>query len=132
MMILKNRKMQKFISSILVFAVFAPSLILFAKPQQAEAQNTDPVTAPASVFSDILEFLGNTFADIGAESQITDTGVSLKNLATTILQEVLRAVARKALQEITKSTVNWINNGFHGSPLFVETPGSFFQDIAKT
>jgi len=32
---------------------------------------------------------------------------------------------------MTKSVTNWINSGFHGAPLFLENPGSFFQDIGK-
>jgi hypothetical protein len=36
------------------------------------------------------------------------------------------------LQKVTLSTIEWINGGFQGSPKFVQNPGEFFQDIAKT
>ena len=32
---------------------------------------------------------------------------------------------------MTQSTINWINSGFHGAPLFIERPDAFFKDIAK-
>lgn len=47
-------------------------------------------------------------------------------------KETLKAIAKRAIQEMTKSMVNWINSGFHGAPLFLENPDSFFEDIAKS
>jgi hypothetical protein len=136
-MIFKNKKIQKFIFSLLIVLIIVPT-VLFSMPKKANAV--------AGVGDTVMDFITELFTGTGAGSgatsaganvagtgsTITNTGVSLKNLATTVLQEVLRAVARKALQEITKSTVNWINSGFHGSPLFLENSQSFFTDIAKT
>jgi hypothetical protein len=33
---------------------------------------------------------------------------------------------------MTQATINWINSDFHGSPLFLTNPQSFFNDIAKS
>lgn len=127
-MIFKNTKLQKIISFLIIVAVLAPSVFIFSTPKKVEAQGT-PV---ADFFSAALEFVGNVFTGSSAVSDGTVAAKTVTDWALLVLQEVLRAVARKALQEITKSTVAWINNGFHGSPLFLENSGSFFQDIAKS
>jgi hypothetical protein len=42
-----------------------------------------------------------------------------QNIVTKILNAIAWAVAKTAIQSITKSMVNWINSGFQGSPAFV-------------
>lgn len=49
----------------------------------------------------------------------------------TCLKSVGRLVTKMLLQKITVSTVEWINNGFEGKPLFLQDPGKFFGDIGK-
>jgi hypothetical protein len=58
----------------------------------------------------------------------TDTQLSR---AQKILKAVIIQLGHVMLQRITQSTVNWINSGFHGSPLFVQNPSQFFGDIGK-
>lgn len=123
-MIFKNPKVQKFISSILIILVILPA-VLFSRPKPAEAQVTDFLNAA-------LKVIGNLFTGAGSGAQITETSYTIKQWAEIIVKQVLQAAARKVLQEVTKSTVNWINSGFHGSPLFLENPKSFFNDIAKS
>jgi hypothetical protein len=48
------------------------------------------------------------------------------------LKQITRTILNKILDKITLSTVNWINGGFAGSPLWLEDPGQFFGDIAKS
>jgi outer membrane lipoprotein SlyB len=50
----------------------------------------------------------------------------------TCLKSVGRMIIKLMLQKVTLSTIEWINGGFQGSPKFVQNPGEFFQDIAKT
>lgn len=57
-------------------------------------------------------------------SIITSTAVTACNAATQtafhqIFDPIAWAVAKAAIQSITKSMVNWINSGFNGSPAFV-------------
>ena len=47
-----------------------------------------------------------------------------------VLSCIARAVARAMLQQITISTVNWINGGFNGSPSFVQNYQQFFTNVA--
>ena len=46
-------------------------------------------------------------------------------------QTVEKAAAQTILKAITKETVNWINHGFHGSPLYIQDTGSFLKGIRK-
>ncbi len=127
-MIFKNKKIQKIISSLLVIAVLAPSLVFFVAPKKVNASGT-PVL---DFLGNALKYVGNLFTHSTAVSSATTASYAAKEWYELILEQVLQAVARKALQEITKSTVNWINSGFHGSPLFLENSDSFFQDIVKS
>ncbi len=103
-MTLKNKKL---ISTLLIILIIPT--ILFSVPRKADAQ-----------------FVSNPFVfDIPTE--IT----TAKSLLETILAQVIMAIEKKLLQQLTQSTVNWINSGFHGNPLYVQNPDSFFKDIAK-
>jgi hypothetical protein len=46
-----------------------------------------------------------------------------------ILDPLAWVTSKGLLQDMTNSTVNWINSGFKGSPSFVQNPESFFQGI---
>lgn len=48
-----------------------------------------------------------------------------------VLDCIARGIAKAAVQQITVSVVNWINNGFEGSPAFVTHPDRFFSNIAN-
>ncbi len=120
----KNLTIQKFLSGLMVLAILAPSFLGLLTPKKAEAQFTDFVNAA-------LTTIGNAFLGTNAGSSATSVAISLKNVAKEIARQMLMVVAKRALAEMTKSTVNWINTGFHGAPLFLENPSSFFQDIAK-
>ncbi|MDP2788697.1 MAG: hypothetical protein Q8O46_01415 [bacterium] len=128
---LKNHKIQKLISSILIIVTLAPSLIIFATPQKAEAQ-TGPGVATSDLTGNILKTIGNLFA---LDTKVTGKSsliLQVREFAKTVLRESLKAAARRALAEMTKSTVNWINSGFHGQPLFLTNPKSFFKDVGET
>ena len=125
----KNKTVQKTISIILIIGILAPT-VLFSAPKKAQAI---PVTEYgwSAIFKNI--FLGSTAGSSGltaANTSVT-TALAIKTWAAELLKQVLRAFARRLLAQMTQSTVNWINSGFHGAPLFVESPGSFFKDIAK-
>lgn len=127
-MTFKNKKIQKAISSLLILAVFAPSVLVFSTPTKAEAQAGIPSFDLTNAF---LLSLNNVSAGTNAVVNTTSVGLQLKDLAKDIAKQLLMVVAKRALAEMTKSTVNWINSGFHGAPLFIENPSSFFKDIAK-
>ncbi|TSC77985.1 MAG: hypothetical protein G01um101424_119 [Parcubacteria group bacterium Gr01-1014_24] len=113
----------KFISVLLIISIIMPA-VLFSRPQKADAQFSGWVSDFFAPFT-----AGSTGVSAGVNT--TETAFSIKNFAKDIAQQVLMAIARRSLQEITKSTVNWINTGRWGNPLFLENPNSFFRDIAK-
>jgi len=119
----KNSRMVKFISSLLIIATIAPSILL-SKPKQAEAFG-------ATWLTDIFTGANVVPATVSAGQETTQTALKLKDVAKEIVKQIVMTIQRRLLAEMTKGMVNWINRGFHGSPLFLENPKSFFQDIAK-
>jgi hypothetical protein len=69
-----------------------------------------------------------------ASVQVGDREVRRQQEALTFKETCLKKIARAAsqvvLREITRQTVNWINTGFNGQPLFVRNPQSFFKSLA--
>lgn len=138
-----NQKNKKIIPIVLIILLILPS-ILFFKPGQVNADciwanspatpcfTTDTPVVTTTGSTSIWTKLGQAFGYIGASEQTADTSLHIKDFAKEVLKETLRAVAKRALAKMSESTVSWINSGFHGSPLFVENPGSFFKDIAKS
>ncbi len=44
-------------------------------------------------------------------------------------KQILRSIAKRVLARLTRDTVNWINGGFDGKPLFLQDPQGFFVDL---
>jgi hypothetical protein len=128
-----NIKIQKTIAGLIIFGTLLPSFsfLLIPKHTYAVAQSV-PVTDANTTIINAQTGVGNAFKGAISGSTATTAAYGVKEWAAYILGLVLQAIARRAIQEITKSTVNWINSGFHGSPLFVENPESFFKDIVKS
>ncbi len=119
-----KKKTIKIISALLVISIIAPS-VLFSMPKQIQAQGI------ATMEQGPLSYLRTILIGTSTTANVTNTAVTVKNVAKEILRQILMTITRRLLQQMTKSTVNWINSGFHGSPLFLENPESFFKDIAK-
>ncbi len=113
-------------SAILLVVMVAPSFVFLGTPKKAEAGL--PVLDYVGA---VLDGIGNSFAFINKTVDTTSANLALKSYAKEILRATLQNIARKALANMTASTVNWINTGFHGAPLFLQNPNSFFKDIAK-
>ena len=128
-MIVKN-KTKKIISSLLIVLILLPSVLL-SFPKKGYAiwgagdVSEDPVVAGTSAASAVAD--EGILADEAAQ-----LGLKLKDVAIAVGKELLKAVAKRLLAEMTKATVNWIHSGFHGTPLFLENPQSFFNDVAKS
>src|SRR3989344_2740706 len=125
---MKKKTSQKLISFLIIIAILIPA-VLFSRPKQAEAQTA---LGGPSWLVDI--FTGGTLgaSGVSAGQETIQTGFKIKEFAKDILKQIIMTVQKRLLAEMTKSTINWINTGFHGSPLFVENPKSFFTDIVKS
>jgi len=123
--------------------------ILFSVPNKARAywgvldtNVADPATfATATSTAAIATSTAATAASTAATATstaslvpqtVTNTITTVKTWAQKLLEQLLMTLAKRVLAALTQSTINWINSGFHGSPLFLENPDSFFKDIAKS
>ena len=127
----------KFISAFLLLLIIVPT-ILFSLPEKAKAVwgFGDVVDSPQADAKDIEKALADKAklaqATITASSTTTNTGLHFKDIAKQLYQQVLISIGNKLLKKITDSVITWINTGFHGQPLFLENPTSFFTDVVKT
>ena len=128
-----KKEVKKIISLALFILILLPG-VLFSLPQSAAAQaaSTAATSVPvADIPAETAGWLSKALHAIGVPAEVATKIVAQADWAQKILMEAAKAAAMKALQEVTKSTVNWINQGYHGSPLFLENPESFFNDIAQ-
>ncbi|TSC68473.1 MAG: hypothetical protein G01um101456_628 [Parcubacteria group bacterium Gr01-1014_56] len=80
------------------------------------------VRASPSVTIDTI----SAFFDVRAFDKASDTATQ----GETIVQCLVRTLGKVAVQQITDSTVNWINSGFDGKPAFVQDYNQFFTGVA--
>ncbi len=113
----KNNKIQKFISGLIVISMLMPAILLFSAPKKTEAAGP------------VIDFITELFTGSSAASNGTQLAVTWKNVAQAILKQIIMTITNRILAGMTQATVNWINSGFHGSPLFLTNPQSFFQNI---
>ena len=122
-----NNKTKNFISVLLIISIILPSILLSA-PKKANAAGI-PVL-------DVTNYVPNWMQQVWGGLTSTATQLSAyfetHKFANWILQNVLKRIAKAFLAKMTQATINWINSDFHGSPLFLENPESFFRDIAKS
>lgn len=144
-MAFKNKTAQKIISFVLVVGMITP-VILFSIPKKLNAQLGPCVTAAGPCASEVVQvkrsflqilmhvLLGSSAASnaVTATQTTASTLIKIKEWAAKILADVLKGIAKNLLAEMTQSTVNWINSGFHGKPLFLQNPESFFKNVAKS
>src|SRR3989344_910521 len=114
-----QNKTKKFISTIIIISIFVRTFLLFSIPKQAEAQWLT-VDVPVAGIS-----------AANAATGVTGLALKIKDVAKEIGKQVLMHIASRLLQDMTKSTINWINTGSFGTPLFLQNPESYFKDIAK-
>ena len=122
----KNKTIQKFISSLMVFVTLAPIIFLYSTPKKAEAQETAALGVPVN------DFPVQIYSKIITKNTGTSSFFDTKEWMQKLLEQLLKVAAKRLLAQMTQATINWINSGFHGSPLFLENPESFFRDIAKS
>ena len=125
-----KNKTTKFISALIIISILMP-IVLFSAPKKANA-----VLGVGDLVYDAANTATNwmttAFSGLTSSSTLVNTGISVKNVAIAVGKELLRAAAKQVLAKMVQATVNWINSDFHGAPLFLENPQSFFRDIAKS
>ncbi len=136
-MIAKNMT-TKFLPALLIVSMLLPAVLLSSTPRRAEA-----VAGVGDIVHDPIHsawsWLNSTFLAVMSPSTVTATAATVANTnlhildyAQKMLETILKTVIKRVLAKMTQSIINWINSDFHGAPLFIENPGMFFNDIAKT
>src|SRR3989344_2087964 len=101
-------EVKKFISFVLIIAIMAPSFLFFGI-QTASAQD-EAVSVPVQDTKvRVASWLHKALTAIGVGEETTNTILTGYDWALKVLMEAAKAAAMKALQEVTKSTINWIN-----------------------
>jgi hypothetical protein len=65
-----------------------------------------------------------------AKVQVADTNGTASTDTGSIMLCLVRTLGKIAVQQITNSTVNWINSGFNGKPAYVQDYNKFFANVA--
>ncbi|MFZ2694010.1 MAG: immunoglobulin-like domain-containing protein [Minisyncoccia bacterium] len=95
--------------------VIVALLLSFLVPQKSHAYAgvVDVVIDPAHITKSVIN------------------GIQLaKSFAMFAANTLAWRYAKSLVQDITGSTVNWINSGFEGNPAYITDPSQFFLDIA--
>ncbi|MDB5195139.1 MAG: hypothetical protein JWO84_323 [Parcubacteria group bacterium] len=108
------------IVSLLLISIFATSGVMI-QPRAVYAQQI--VHDPISHVTGLADLAKNTITS--AKSIITGAA-SAKILTNPIFYRIAQA----AIQSMVKSTVNWINSGFQGSPAYATNLSGTLQDAA--
>ncbi len=133
-MLIKN-EVKKVISFVLMISILSLSVLLFwpkTVAAQGEAGSTAATSVPvADVPAEVASWLSKALHVLNLSENTITAVIKSSEWAWHLVEELAKAAAMAALQEMTKETVNWINRGYAGSPLFLENPESFFNDITK-
>ncbi len=108
---------KKFAIQILILTVVVGGVLL---PHKTHAQ-VGVIEGGGSLFTQIATTISS------AASSIANHSDSLKEY---VLDPLVTLAAKTIIHEFTSSVIEWINNGFEGSPTFVTNPGGFLLDAA--
>ena len=122
---LKNKKSfwAKKILAVLLIVCF--SISITGIPQKVESAEL-PVTDPANTANTAatVSKLGSIF---GTLSDVLGTANGIKDF---LVDKAGWILAKMIIRGIMQSTIQWINNGFQGNPLYIANPEAFFRTVA--
>ncbi len=131
---MSNRLKKSIVLVLLVSMVFSTSF--FIQPKKAEAA---AASCLLSAIGSLISGIGGALSGIMSvpvadrpteNSTATGAGAGVgSNLGQCLLQVLARVAAQTIIHNFTKSTLTWINSGFHGSPSFVTNPEAFLSDV---
>lgn len=111
---IRNSFSKRLLSFYFVGIVLFGSLSVLSFPVSTRAQTIPGV--PSVVFDPWVTIQSTISAVANGTTAAVSTAAQTKGYT---LDPLAWAVAKAALQAIVKSTVNWVNNGFNGSPAYV-------------
>jgi hypothetical protein len=111
------------------------SIFSFTLAPTAEAfwPTFDVIGAPSQVIGTILTAPSAVSNPVTAASNVGNFFLkTADHIKEFVLKPLAIAVARSIIRRMTVQTVNWINSGFKGNPMYVTNTGQFFMDQADT
>ncbi len=135
-----TQRLNKWISAFAIVLIMVPSFA-FLSPKQADAFGYGgsaggnlQIGGVGSVLlscSGLGDKIGSFFSKL--TSKLNSDSVTVNDTEANHRENCLKAVAqylsKVALAKMTNETVNWINTGFKGSPLFVQSWTTFSKSI---
>jgi hypothetical protein len=89
------------------------------------AQYSGALTTVGAQLSGPISALTIAKGDVQTHDSLGEASADTGNISSCLA----RTIGRAAVQALTDSVVNWINNGFEGKPAFVENFNKFFADV---
>lgn len=68
-------------------------------------------------------------SEVSVSDKKTQEKIDSMNRTTQCLDGIAYAVAKNTLAQVTNKTLNWVNTGLNGNPLYVQNVGSYLQNI---
>lgn len=128
-LVVSKKNYSKYISIILISALFT-GLITFA-PQPALAilgAGDTVIEVGPSGASNYKTSVESTFSAIANKSTAyTSASVEVKE---TVLDKIAWTLINLILEQMIKSTTQWVNSGFEGNPAFVSNLSDYMTDLA--
>lgn len=142
-----GNKTKRTLSALLIIGMLAPAFMILSTPKKTKAGVVSCAASIISIVSDLFKKVpkpaGAPVADVTTQGNTGETASNTKrtkklqqkqmldNCLKEVKKEMLKGIALRLINKMTQSTVNWINGGFQGKPLFIENSKSFFTDIKK-
>ncbi len=124
-----NSFFKKNICALLIISIIIPT-IFFNTPKKAEAiLGFGDTVFDANNYVQSIINMGKAIYT-GTQTALTRAYTYIAVRKETVLDPLAYAAARTLIRSLTQSIVDWINNGFEGSPSFIQDPGSFLSDTA--
>jgi len=140
-------KNYKKISLLLVISILSVNLSFLIIPKKVNAQAdvfwdsagatmattfyTVAVPAQQTSLTAIAGSVGASAASNGLSSGNSTLSLAWDKVGLPTLNALIKDAALGFLQGITQATVNWINSGYKGTPIFIADPAKFLSDTAN-
>lgn len=129
-----KHKILKIISTFLIVFMILPAVLL-SSPKKTQAVIVPVIDSSNDPWEWLVqaETLATQVSTVISEGyNKVQTFLNQHQWLQKMAEQLFKVAAKRLLAKMTQATINWINSDFHGSPLYLERPDSFFKDIAKS
>lgn len=123
-----SRFCKKTVLSVLILTLLIPSgFFLYPKKSEAQVVSCLSQVAAALGFSAVADELSRVATSNDSTTKMSTAGSFVSDC---ILKPLVVKMAKALLNDMTRKTVEWINNGFQGNPGFATDLSSLLSDAA--